>query len=1219
MSTTAPLQAQAAEPQALSNSTHAGLLLQRKCACGSPTSSLTGECAECRSKKPLQTKLTIGASNDPLEQEADRVAEQVLAASSNPAVRGTPPRIQRFTAQATRQTDSAPASVDHVLAESGKPLGTALRQDMEQRLGHDFSRVRVHSGAAAEQSAQEVNANAYTVGHNVVFGAGQFAPGTDAGRRLIAHELTHVVQQAGTARLPSDQTGSPPSNAAPSNPYLQRDKASPPQSQPSGTCQAATLADQFKPTNTWGGKTWDPQLGITEFGSTSKLAANFGFDACKEGGLWRFHLNKLEVMITSKVQPQGFRTNVASASDTEVTHDKVPTILRDLRPNRKVTFRPGCGNDKYDDKVTTYSVRSTFWNRQFVERHEAFHRKNWEAMYRAELVKAEGKVRSHTVPEKDAADSSSAVAKARTDLDTYLIAAYLDACKAYSPQQESRAYDDGAPMYQKLVDEINARAVKEKWIPAASQGIGSGQLTGPDVIPMSSESQFDPGTTLGSPDLEQPGHHSSDHDAIHRKADASPAGDSSDAWVDKLTNEHGGSKGKLPLNPQVLEWVTALRSGEGKPTEADPESALASNDPSKYPERRHEGEAVVWGGADRRAIDPSDVRQGYLGDCYFMALLAAIAEVRPEAIEQMVKPNTDGTFTVSFFGPDGKRVQQIVEPTFPSYTSGDPAYAKFGDQSEVYGKEIWPMLIEKAWMQANGSWLDIEGGKFNTEEKKQKQARTVTGGAREDLPLPGKLSDEALFDRLSQHFLAKQPVTIFSHKATDESEKKSLKTGVITNHTYALWNVHPAGKTADLYNPHGPQSDHLLAKTMAFLRSNFRNILFFKLKGVGLNTTKEGPTKEEQVGSEADPKQILKDSGYVLLVAEFEKQLPITTTHLTARDTVQEFGAKLWEHSKGRAQDPKTANTDDRPLYWARLAATAFVRSFVPTSYKLTPMEKQSLLDVLEASSRGRTSIDFAAATVGGSRRILVSGFDPFGLRGGDLRKANPSGAAVLALDGQTVPAAAGGANGRVEGVIFPVRFADFDRGIVETTFRPYLTDRARRVDMIMTISQGGSALDTAAKEAKQSEAFELERYAGRRRAPSGSDNVDVDPVGPAGLKEGKRLGKGPEFLESSLPRKAMSGREEIAAESEREETPTGEAKAGSGGGFLSNEIFYRTALLRASEKSSVPVGHLHVPYQPAPDGSGKSEKEHTTLRDTIVAWVKKLIANALKSMGRKE
>ena len=66
---------------------------------------------------------------------------------------------------------------------------------MEQRFGHDFSQVRVHSGGAAEQSARDVNANAYTVGHNIVFGAGQFAPETHEGRRLLAHELTHVAQQ----------------------------------------------------------------------------------------------------------------------------------------------------------------------------------------------------------------------------------------------------------------------------------------------------------------------------------------------------------------------------------------------------------------------------------------------------------------------------------------------------------------------------------------------------------------------------------------------------------------------------------------------------------------------------------------------------------------------------------------------------------------------------------------------------------------------------------------------------------------------------------------------------------------------------------------------------------------------------------------------------------------------------------------------------------------
>ena len=99
MSTAAPLQSTAAKSPLVSKSSHAGLLLQRKCACGgSASSSLTGECEECNNKR-LQKKLSIGASNDPLEQEADRVADQVLAAPAHSAVSGTPPRIQRFTGQ----------------------------------------------------------------------------------------------------------------------------------------------------------------------------------------------------------------------------------------------------------------------------------------------------------------------------------------------------------------------------------------------------------------------------------------------------------------------------------------------------------------------------------------------------------------------------------------------------------------------------------------------------------------------------------------------------------------------------------------------------------------------------------------------------------------------------------------------------------------------------------------------------------------------------------------------------------------------------------------------------------------------------------------------------------------------------------------------------------------------------------------------------------------
>jgi hypothetical protein len=181
----------------------AGSLLQRKCACGNGTAA-GRECQECLKKK-LQRKLIIGAVDDPLELEADRVAEQVTATSADFAISGAPPRVQRVVGSPAGQVGMAPASVDRVLAGTGMPLESRHRLDMERRFGYDFSQVRVHSGAAADQSAQDVNAHAYTVGHNIVFRAGLFAPGTHEGRRLIAHELVHVVQQSGADGAPAGQ------------------------------------------------------------------------------------------------------------------------------------------------------------------------------------------------------------------------------------------------------------------------------------------------------------------------------------------------------------------------------------------------------------------------------------------------------------------------------------------------------------------------------------------------------------------------------------------------------------------------------------------------------------------------------------------------------------------------------------------------------------------------------------------------------------------------------------------------------------------------------------------------------------------------------------------------------------------------------------------------------------------------------------------------------
>ena len=97
------------------------------------------------------------------------------------------------------ELDAVPSVVHDTLRSSGQPLDAATRSFFEPRFGYDFSRVRLHTDSRAAESAQAVNALAYTVGNDVVFGAGHYSPGSSAGNRLLAHELTHVVQQNGSS------------------------------------------------------------------------------------------------------------------------------------------------------------------------------------------------------------------------------------------------------------------------------------------------------------------------------------------------------------------------------------------------------------------------------------------------------------------------------------------------------------------------------------------------------------------------------------------------------------------------------------------------------------------------------------------------------------------------------------------------------------------------------------------------------------------------------------------------------------------------------------------------------------------------------------------------------------------------------------------------------------------------------------------------------------
>src|SRR5919106_6724501 len=124
--------------------------------------------------------------------------------------------LQRAAIRPDTPQDHAalPSVVHDVLHSPGQPLDPGTRASMGPAFGHDFSSVRVHTDAPAAASAQAVNARAYTVGHNLVFGASQYNPDSQHGQRLLAHELTHIVQQSrSSTSIQSSGFDSPDSSA----------------------------------------------------------------------------------------------------------------------------------------------------------------------------------------------------------------------------------------------------------------------------------------------------------------------------------------------------------------------------------------------------------------------------------------------------------------------------------------------------------------------------------------------------------------------------------------------------------------------------------------------------------------------------------------------------------------------------------------------------------------------------------------------------------------------------------------------------------------------------------------------------------------------------------------------------------------------------------------------------------------------------------------------
>ena len=190
-------------------------------------------------KTAVQAKLMISQPGDIYEQEADRVAEQVMRMpSSNSIISSTISKekdeeridrkcsacemkkeeeeekeikistkpVNRIVKANSELLSNQSSSINWVLSKTGKPLDKQTEDFMEPRFGYEFTSVRIHNDEEASKSAQMINASAYTVGNDIVFARGEFNPSSDRGKSLLAHELVHVIQQTNKNTISKDKS-----------------------------------------------------------------------------------------------------------------------------------------------------------------------------------------------------------------------------------------------------------------------------------------------------------------------------------------------------------------------------------------------------------------------------------------------------------------------------------------------------------------------------------------------------------------------------------------------------------------------------------------------------------------------------------------------------------------------------------------------------------------------------------------------------------------------------------------------------------------------------------------------------------------------------------------------------------------------------------------------------------------------------------------------------
>jgi hypothetical protein len=204
-------------------------VLQRACDCSAAHVG-AGPCATCPSEEKLGSpgQLTIGPTNDAFEQEAEQIATQVVSGTASPLqprnMTGIQTQVQRKATSSAPQGHGASQAFVQQLsaaAQGGRPLAPRLRAELEPRFGRDLGHVFVHDGPAAQSLSHQINARAFTHRNDIFFGARQNQSDSAENRHLLAHEITHTLQQGGDTirRVVSSKSTCPPNvHKAPAKP-----------------------------------------------------------------------------------------------------------------------------------------------------------------------------------------------------------------------------------------------------------------------------------------------------------------------------------------------------------------------------------------------------------------------------------------------------------------------------------------------------------------------------------------------------------------------------------------------------------------------------------------------------------------------------------------------------------------------------------------------------------------------------------------------------------------------------------------------------------------------------------------------------------------------------------------------------------------------------------------------------------------------------------------